>query len=67
MVYQTIMELTENINVFPEKYPVEKSFGDSTIRFIPKWNFKIVYQIQTDKILVVNIYSTRQNPKKLKP
>ena len=67
MVYQTLITLAENVTLFPEKYPVEKTFNNPAIRFMPKWNFKIVYQIQDDKILIINIYSARQNPKKLKP
>ncbi|AWH86005.1 hypothetical protein HYN59_13195 [Flavobacterium album] len=66
IVYHTLFELAETANLFPEKYPVEKRYKNPAVRFIPKWNFKIVYQILDDKILILKIFPTHQNPKKLK-
>ncbi|MEL1244359.1 type II toxin-antitoxin system RelE/ParE family toxin [Flavobacterium sp. DGU11] len=66
MVYKTLFELAETANLFPEKYPIEKSYKNSYVRFIPKWNFKIVYQILEDKILILKIFPTHQNPKKIR-
>jgi len=65
MVYQQLLELAETANLFPEKYPLEKSYFNPAVRFIPKWNYKIVYQILEDKILILKIFPTHQNPDKL--
>lgn len=67
MVYKTLLDLAENTSIYPEKYPLEPSLNIPSVRFIPKWNYKILYQIQEDKILIINIYSTRQQPNKSKP
>ncbi|WP_372339327.1 type II toxin-antitoxin system RelE/ParE family toxin [Flavobacterium sp. MFBS3-15] len=65
MVYQQLLELAETANLFSEKYPLEKSYFNPSVRFIPKWNYKIVYQILEDKILILKVFPTHQNPKKL--
>ncbi|WP_445455040.1 type II toxin-antitoxin system RelE/ParE family toxin [Flavobacterium sp. HNIBRBA15423] len=60
-VITTLLEISDSLNVFPEKYPKEPLFDDETIRFFPKWNFKIIYKIEENRIFIVNIYSTRTN------
>lgn len=61
MVVLTLLELGNELNIFPEKFPKEPTFNDESIRFCVKWNFKISYQIKNDKILIINIYSTKMS------
>ncbi|MFY7957945.1 MAG: type II toxin-antitoxin system RelE/ParE family toxin [Flavobacterium macrobrachii] len=61
MVVLTLLELGNELNIFPEKFPKEPTFKDESIRFCVKWNFKISYQIKNDKILIINIYSTKMS------
>jgi toxin ParE1/3/4 len=60
IVINTLLELGDSLSSFPEKYPIESAFNDKSIRFFPKWNFKIVYKIESNRIFVINVYSTRQ-------
>ena len=60
-VITTLLEMGDSLNVFPEKFPKEPLFNDETIRFFPKWNFKIIFKIEENRILIINIYSTRMN------
>jgi toxin ParE1/3/4 len=66
MVIDTLFNIGEKLNILPEKNPVEPLFDSDLIRFFPKWNYKIVYRIETDRIYILDIFSTRQNPKKIK-
>lgn len=65
MVHQTLTQLADSVNIFPEKYPTDKRLKNSSYRFIPIWNFKIIYKIMDDRIAILRVYSTHQNPDKL--
>lgn len=60
-VITTLLELGDSLNLFPEKFPKEPLFNDDNIRFFSKWNFKIIYKIEENRILIINIYSTRMS------
>jgi plasmid stabilization system protein ParE len=66
LVVDTLFDLGDNLSFFPERNPVEPLFNDSTIRFFPKWNFKIVYQIEPNRIYILDVFSTLKDPKKFK-
>lgn len=61
MVVDTLLNLGDDLAKFPERNLREPSFNDDTIRYFPKWNFKIVYRIEENRILIINIYSTKMN------
>ena len=61
MVVDTLLNLGDDLAKFPERNPREPLFNDDTIRYFPKWNFKIVYRIEENRILIINIYSTKMN------
>ena len=67
MVFNKIYDLCNSLQIFPEKYPLEKSINDPNVRFVVLWNYKIIYSIETDAIAILRIYDTRQHPKKLTP
>lgn len=62
LVVETLFDLGDKLNLFPEKNPIEPLFNLKEIRFFPKWNFKIVYRIEEDRIYILDIFSTSQNP-----
>ena len=66
LVVDTLFDLGDNLSFFPERNPVEPLFNDSTIRFFSKWNFKIVYQIEPNRIYILDVFSTLKDPKKFK-
>ena len=61
MVVDTLLNLGDDLAKFPEINPREPLYNDESIRYFPKWNFKIVYRIQENRILIINIYSTKMN------
>ena len=66
LVIDTLFEIGDKLNLYPEKNPIEPIFNSDNIRFFPKWSFKIVYRIETNRIYVLDIFSTLQNPKSFK-
>lgn len=66
LVFGSIIELVEKLKLFPYKFPKEHSITSSNVRFAVIWSFKIVYAIEENTILVLRIFNTKQNPKKLK-
>jgi len=54
--------LGDKLNLFPEKNPIEPLFNLKDIRFFPKWNFKIVYRIEENRIYILDVFSTSNNP-----
>lgn len=62
LVIDTLFDLGDKLNLFPEKNPIEPLFNLKDIRFFPKWNFKIVYRIELNRIYILDIFSTQQNP-----
>ena len=63
LVVETLFELGNKLNIFPEKNPKEPLYNSDFIRFFPKWNFKIVYRIKPKRIYILDVFSTHQNPK----
>ena len=66
LVIDTLFDLGDNLNIIPEKNPIEPLFNSEYIRFFPKWNFKIIYRIESERIYILDIFSTRQNNISLK-
>ena len=62
LVVETLFDLGDKLNLFPEKNPIEPLFNLKDIRFFPKWNFKIVYRIEENRIYILDVFSTSQNP-----
>jgi len=66
LVVDTLFDLGEKLNIFPEKKPKEPLFNSEKIRFFPKWNYKIVYRIEENRIYILDIFSTLQDYRKVK-
>ena len=64
LVVETLFELGGKLNLFPKKNAIEPLFNSKDIRFFPKWSFKIVYRIEENRIYILDVFSTNQNPKK---
>jgi len=67
MVFSKIYEPANSLTILPERFPVDRSINDPNVRFAVLWNFKIVYLIESNSILILRIFGTKQHPKKLKP
>jgi plasmid stabilization system protein ParE len=63
LVVDFLFDLGDKLAIFPEKNPIEPVFNSQEIRFFPKWNFKIVYRIELNRIYILDIFSTLQDSK----
>lgn len=66
LVIDTLFNIGDKLNILPEKNPIEPLFNSNLIRFFPKWNYKIIYRIEAERIYILDIFSTRKNPKSFK-
>jgi len=66
LVVDTLFDLGDKLNIFPEKNPREPLYNQDSIKFFPKWNFKIVYRIEQDRIYILDVFSTLKNPNNFK-
>jgi len=64
-VLQTLTSLVNTLNVFPYAYPIEPVYNKENVRFIVKWNYKIIYRIATNEIQILRIFNTKQHPSKI--
>lgn len=65
MVLDGLLELAETLDYMPFKFPKEPFYNKEDIRYITKYNHKLIYQVKTDKILILRVFPARQNPNKL--
>lgn len=67
LVKRTLALLVSSLIDFPEKFPkdpfIPKNKGN--FRFVSKWNYKIVYEVTNNEIIVIDIFHTAQNPEKI--
>ncbi|PJB11888.1 MAG: hypothetical protein CO119_09265 [Flavobacteriales bacterium CG_4_9_14_3_um_filter_40_17] len=45
-VIDTLFDIGDDLNKFPERNPKDPIFNSNKIRFFPKCNFKIVHRIE---------------------
>ncbi len=66
-VKRTLILLVGSLIDFPLKFPIDPFIPQSKgiFRFVSKWNYKIVYEITLNGIIVIDIFHTAQNPGKL--
>ncbi|MEZ4930745.1 MAG: type II toxin-antitoxin system RelE/ParE family toxin [Saprospiraceae bacterium] len=68
-VIDTLLDLGNSLETFPERFPREWNLADAPLvfRFIPKWNYKIIYIIKEteDMVIIARIFSASQDPESL--
>ena len=69
-IVRAIVQYSQSLGTLPRRNPIEPNLADAPYeyRFLIKWNFKIIYTVlEEDRmVLVVVVFDTRQDPKKLK-
>lgn len=66
LVFNGIYDLANSLPNFPYKFPVEPIINIEKVRFAAIWSFKIIYSVEKDSVVILRIFNTKQNPKKLK-
>lgn len=69
IVFETLVDLVDSLQKYPERFPVEPALEeyDKEFRFIPKWNYKIIYRVNhiAKLVIIARIFGTRQGLDKL--
>ena len=65
-IYNEILDEAERLLIFPETYPVEPLIISEKYCFrscvVIRGNYKIIYFIDDDKIIITHIWACRRNP-----
>lgn len=66
-VEREILATMKYLYLFPHSFPKDPYITSPKlmIRFVTKWHYKILFTIIEDKVLVIRIFHTAQNPEKL--
>jgi plasmid stabilization system protein ParE len=66
-VKKELIHLIGTLNNFPEKYHKEFLLESSkkNYRSVMKWNYKIIYEVTDEEIIIAYIFHSRQNPEKI--
>ena len=59
-VANEIEDLILSIPFMPMKFPKEPACNNQNIRFVTKYSYKIIYEIDTIDIIILSIFSTSQ-------
>ena len=65
MVFNTLLNLGSSLSDERFEYSKELIINKEKFRFIPKWNYKIIYERKTDYLVIIDVFHSRQNPDKL--
>lgn len=67
-ITKEIIEKTKHLSSFPEIGVIEELLKDRSqeFRYLICKNYKIIYCLNKDKIEIIDVFDTRQNPIKLK-
>ncbi len=63
-----LIKLVRSLDDFPEKYSKETLLIDDpeNFRSVSKWNYKIIYEVTENQIIIADIFHTSQHPSKFK-
>jgi len=66
-VKKELIKLVGSLNDFPEKYSREEFLEEvpGNFRSVSKWNYKVIYEVTEDSIIIVDIFQTRQHPSQI--
>ena len=66
LVFNSIYDLAISLPNFPYKFPIEPIINIEKVRYAVIWSFKIIYSVEKKGIVILRVFNTKQNPKKLK-
>ncbi len=64
-IKKLIVERTRQLQIFPYSGPIEISDDNIAIRYLVVSHYKIYYYVDEDRIHIIIVWDTRQDPDKL--
>lgn len=65
MVLDGLLELAETLGNMPMKFSKEPNYNKEDIRYITKYNHKLIYQVENERIIILRVFPAKQNPDKI--
>jgi len=65
VVFNTLLDLGNSLSDPSVEYAMDPILNDKRFRFIPKWSFKIIYERRNEVVVILDVFSSNQNPEKL--
>jgi plasmid stabilization system protein ParE len=65
MVLDELLTIGDSLADAKLEYSKDLIVNDDSVRFVSKWSYKIVYERKEDKVIILDVFNTSQNPKKL--
>lgn len=65
MVLDELLTIGDSLANPKLEYSKDLIVNDDSVRFVSKWSYKIVYERKEDKVIILDVFNTSQNPKKL--
>ena len=66
-VITALVSLGNTLSTLPYRFPLEPNLIDEPekFRFVVKWNYKLIYTIEDDQVMIVEVFDTRRDPSKI--
>ena len=64
-VFETLYELGESLSNEHVLFPIDPIINQIQYRHITKWNYKIIYEVIENEVIILDIFHGKQNPNKL--
>jgi len=66
-VKKEIVNLAKSLELFPEKYSKEEflSQENEDFRSVTIWNYKIIYEVTNEFIIIADVFHTSRHPSKM--
>ncbi len=65
MVFETLYDLGNSLSDERFDYAKDLIINKEKFRCLPKWSFKIIYERKMDKVIIIDVFNSKQNPNKL--
>lgn len=67
-VVTELVSLGNSLSTLPFRYPIEPLLAKEPVvyRCAVKWNYKVIYTIDEQNVMIIKVFDTRRNPKELK-
>ncbi|WP_302849911.1 type II toxin-antitoxin system RelE/ParE family toxin [Polaribacter batillariae] len=65
MVFNELTKLGDSLSNNKIEYSKDLIINDKAVRFVSKWDYKIIYERKENRVLIIDVFSSKQNPNKL--
>jgi plasmid stabilization system protein ParE len=64
-VLKALLEKGNSLSDPRIEYPVDPIINKDRYKFILQWSYKIIYERSREKVLIIDVFHTRQNPREM--